>query len=169
MNPPRWVAVARLGRTRGLKGEIFADGDYQRTGKVTLFRGEDVVGEFTVVSVTPYKGRLIFRFKEAPTIDEAEPLNGCTVCIPEDERTPLEEGEYYLSDLVGCTAVEAGTTRVIGTVENWQECGGPAVIEIRRAGGGEPLLVPFAKAIWVGIDLGARRGELNLPEGLEAL
>ncbi len=165
-----WVEVARLGRTRGLKGDLFADAwsdSLSQRERVTLFRGEEPVGQFTVVSVSPAQGRWVVRFAEAPGIDEAASLTGCRVCIPLAERGPAGEGAYYLSDLVGCMAVEAGSNREIGVVESWQDYGGPPVFEIRRPGCKELLMVPFARAIWVKIDVAGRRVELKLPAGLE--
>ena len=54
-----WVEVARLGRTRGLKGDIFADADSSRIAqreRVTLFRGEENLGEFTDTHLSLWDG-----------------------------------------------------------------------------------------------------------------
>ena len=170
-----WVEIARLGKTRGLRGEIFGDGltqdvdRYRALQSVTLFREAERVGTFTVLKVEAYKNRLLFRFVEAPSINEAERLTGCKVCIPLSERLKAAEGEYYLADLVGCEAFDRRTKQRRGTLADWQEWGGPPVFEIRRESGGDPLLVPFAKSIFVEIDLAGRKVELDLPEGLDGL
>jgi len=169
------VEIARLGKTRGLKGEIFGDGStegverYRSLRSVTLFRGAEQVGVFTPLKLEACKGRLLFRFAEAPSINEAEALVGCRVCIPISERPPAAEGEYYLADLIGCQAFDRRTGRQLGALVDWQELGGPPVFEIRRETGGDPLQVPFAKSIFVEIDLAGRRVELELPEGLDEL
>jgi len=177
VNPPDgWVAVARLGRTRGLRGEIFADGfaarpeRYASLGRVTLFRESgERAGDFTVLEVKPYQGRLLFRFAEAPSIGEAEKLTGCAVCVPQEERAALAVGEFYIADLMGCEVFDRRSGGLLGTVTGWQEYGGPGLVEVTRPGGGEPLLAPFARSIFVVIDPAARRIEVELPEGLDRL
>jgi 16S rRNA processing protein RimM len=110
---------------------------------------------------------VVFKFKGVDTISDAERLAGADVSIPIDERPEAEEGEYYRSDLLGCEVFDE-RGRLLGTVEEWQETGGPPLIAVRTADGKE-LLIPFAKAIFTRIDVAARRIEVALPEGLEDL
>ena len=56
----------------------------------------------------------------------------------------------------------------MGRVTGWQECGGPALLEVDGVEG-EELLVPFARSICVEIDPAARRIVVDLPEGLKDL
>jgi 16S rRNA processing protein RimM len=106
---------------------------------------------------------LIFKFKGVDTISDAERLAGADVLIPLEERAQIAEGEFYQSDLVGCQVFEG--VRLIGTVDGWQETGGPLLVEVRTPQGKE-LLIPFAKAIFLKIDLDQRRIEVKLPDGL---
>ena len=109
--------------------------------------------------------RLIFKFAGIDSISAAEPLAGFEVFIPAEERAELADGEFYLSDLVGCDVVERKTGQTIGVVSDWQEHGGPPLLEVKRNDGRE-LLVPYAQSICVAIDPGLRRIEVELPEGL---
>ena len=68
----------------------------------------------------------------------------------------FREGEYYQSDLVGCEVVERASGELVGQVKGWQDCGGPALLEIDGVDGKE-ILVPFAGSICVEIDTAARR------------
>lgn len=177
--PPaqRWATVARLGKTRGLRGEIYGDGwnrpelcaELQRVwfrqpGGEFLFGGEPV----GLLSVRPYKGRLVFLFDGLETIEAAEPLEGCEVVIPRGDRPALESGEYFLSDLVGCAVVDRATGKHLGRVTGWQETGGPIVLEMLPEGAGPEgaVLIPFARSICVEIDPAAGRIGVDLPEGL---
>jgi len=118
-------------------------------------------------SVWEHRGGLIFKFRGVDSISEAEPLQGLEVCVPRAERAPLSEGEYYQSDLIGCEVIEAGSGEPLGTVAAFQEFGGPALLEVARAG--EPLLIPFARSICTQVDIAGRRILVNLPEGLKEL
>ena len=114
-----------------------------------------------------HKEQVIFKFQGVDSIGQAEPLVGADVCVPMAERSALEEGEYYQSDLIGCEVADA-SGRVLGIIEDWQEYGGPPLLAIRTPTGKE-LLIPFAKSICKRIDLAAKRMEVELPEGLEEL
>jgi len=107
---------------------------------------------------------VIFKFKGVDTITDAERLAGLDVSIPMEQRAAIAEGEYYQSDLVGCDVVNE-TGQPIGTVERWQETGGPLLVTVRTPSGKE-LLIPFANAIFKKIDLERRRIVVTLPEGL---
>jgi 16S rRNA processing protein RimM len=109
--------------------------------------------------------RLVFKFNGIDTISAAEALAGADVCIPIEERLRLPEGEYYLSDLIGCDLYERQTGRLVGRVKDIQEYGGPALLEVRDSSGAETL-VPFVPAICVKTDVAAKRIDADLPEGL---
>jgi 16S rRNA processing protein RimM len=110
---------------------------------------------------------VIFKFKGVDTISDAERLAGADVSIPFEQRAEIPEGEYYQSDLVGCEVFDE-RGQLLGTVTDWQETGGPPLVEVTTPGGKE-LLIPFAKSIFTRIDPEARRIEVTLPEGLKDL
>ena len=111
--------------------------------------------------------RVVFKFKGVDSISDAERLEGAEVCIPKEQRLALPEGEYFESDLIGCEVVDPAG-RILGAVEDLQECGGPPLLAVRTPEGRE-LLIPFAKSICVEIDVAAKRIRVELPEGLDNL
>lgn len=121
--------------------------------------------EHAIEEVWWHGDKLVFKFAGVDSISSAEKLAGRDVSIPASERAPLEDGSFYLSDLVGCEITGRSTGRRIGMVTGWQEYGGPPLLEVRDERGQE-LLIPFAKSICVKIDPAARRIEVELPEGL---
>jgi 16S rRNA processing protein RimM len=172
-----WAVIARLGKTRGLKGEIYGEGSWPAAEYAALpgfwlrrADGNLAMGgsRLKPVSVVPYKGRLIFRFEGIETIGAAEPLERLEVVVPKEERPQLDEDEIYLADLIGCVVIHRGTGARLGTVTGWQEFGGPVLLEVEAEGkpGGDPLLIPFARAICVEIDPVGKRVVVDPPEGL---
>ena len=165
------MALAALRRARGIRGELVAesfgsDPDRFTEGlKVTLMpsldfgRGRPVELERCWV----HQGSLVLKFAGVDTRTDAEALQGWFVCIPEEQRPPLDEGQHYLSDLVGCEVV-APDDRRIGVVTGWQDIGGPVVLEV-----GDDLLIPFVPQICVEVDVAGRKIRVELPEGLEEL
>jgi 16S rRNA processing protein RimM len=111
--------------------------------------------------------QLIFKFKGVDTISDAERLAGADVSIPMDQRPAPPEGEYYQSDLLGCEVFDQ-IGRRLGTVADWQETGATPLLVVRQPNGKE-ILIPFANSICTKIDVGQRRIEVSLPEGLQDL
>ena len=163
---PAWVTIAVLGKTRGNRGEITAHPfsrpeRFESLSEVYLFG----TGERREVESTWFhQGALIFKFRGIDTISEAEALTGAEVRLPIAERVALEPGEYFHDDLVGCEVIERQTREVLGRVTEWQEAGGAGMLIVENN-----LMIPFARAICVEIDPGAKRIEVELPEGLKDL
>ena len=72
---------------------------------------------YTVAEVAPYRGDLLVRFAEVRDRTGAEALRGTSFTIDAAERRDLEEGEYWVEDLVGCAVVDQDGDP-IGVVES---------------------------------------------------
>lgn len=164
---PGWVTVALLGKTRGNRGELTAlalsskPERYQALRDVYLFGAGD---RYQVESAWFHDGTLILKFLGIDTISDAEKLVGSEVRIPEAERTPLEPGEFFQTDLIGCDVVERETGLSLGRVTEWQDSGGPGLLVLENG-----LMIPFARSICLEINPAARRIVVTLPEGLKDL
>jgi 16S rRNA processing protein RimM len=162
-----WVTIALLGKTRGNRGEITAlslSSKPERYGalqEVYLFGS----GERREVETTWFhNGTLIFKFRGVDSISDAELLCGLEVRVPLAERAPLEAGEFFQSDLIGCEVIEHASGVRIGAVTDWDDGGGSGLLVING-----DLLIPFARAICVEIDPAAKRIAVELPPGLKEL
>lgn len=168
---PAWVVLAALRRARGVRGELNAASlgsepeRFQPGLPVTLLPAMDSPGgrAAELERCWVHQGSLVLKFKGVDTRTEAESMQGWFVCVPEDQRPALEEGQHYLSDLVGCSVI-AADGRTIGTVTGWQDAGGPVILEV-----GDDLLIPFVPQICTQVDVKARQIRVELPEGLEEL
>jgi 16S rRNA processing protein RimM len=166
------VAVAQIGKTRGNRGEVTAVAlsgkpeRYQALQEVFLFApGSAGGGEaYHVESTWFHLNTLVFKFRGVDTIGDAELLYGREVRIPASQRTSLDEGEYFQSDLIGCEVVDRLTGEAIGHVTAWDDGGGSGLLVVD-----DNLLVPFARSICVEIDPAAKRIAVELPEGLKDL
>jgi 16S rRNA processing protein RimM len=114
-----------------------------------------------------HQGRLILKFRGVESIADAEALRDFELQIRREERVPLPAGSAYVSDLVGCTVVDAagGRAREIGVIADVRFGSGDAPLLQVRDGSLEHL-VPFAQAYLKRLDLEARIVEMVLPEGL---
>jgi 16S rRNA processing protein RimM len=163
-----WVTVAVLGKTRGIRGEITAlplsdkPDRFQNLREVQLYTASAATQLAEVESSWSHDRTLILKFRGIDTIDDAEPLVGAEVRVPLSQRAPLEPGEFYQSDLIGCEVVDRRSGESLGRVSAWQDAGGSGLLELD-----DGLLIPFARSICVEIDPARRRIAVELPEGLK--
>lgn len=95
--------------------------------------------------------------------EAAEALRG-PLYVPSGEARALEAGEFWEHDLQGLDVVHAKTGEVVGTIVHVLE--GPAQdLLVLDTPAGERM-VPFVSEIVVGVDMDARRVEVDPPEGL---
>lgn len=166
-----WVAVAVLGRPWGNRGELTAVSLSSKPDRFARLKQVRLVGSVSsehhsiheVEHVREHDGALLFKFQGCDSISDAEALRGAEVQVPMTERVTLEPGEYFHSDLIGCEVRERGSGRVVGRVTNFEEYGGPPLLEID----GGRMLIPFVKAICADIRPEERLILADLPEGLE--
>jgi len=190
-----WIVLAHILRPQGRKGEVLADlftdfpERFDQHPRVWLApagfaeqepaapasnssaKEADVAAHWLPVGKNA--GRIVLHFAGVDTIEKAELLAGKEVIVPLTERLPLESGAAYISDLVGCTVYDRDTA--VGVVESVEFPTSPdgsrrlddaapllAVTSAER----DEILIPFASAFIVAIDLAAKSIRMTLPEGL---
>ena len=163
------VAVAKITKTRGLKGEVVCD-------ILTDFpeRFDDLVD---VIAVMPdgkrrelkierhffQNGRVVFGFAGFDSIELGETLRGAEICVPETDAIELEEDEFFDWQLAGC-AVETIDGMSIGDVTELMRTGGTELLVVK--GDTKEYLIPFAEAICIEVDIEKRLIRVDPPDGL---
>lgn len=178
-NADSWAWLARLRRPQGRRGEILAEiltdfpEKFAERRKLWLLHSDPLANH----SCTPHpvelvhhwlhKGGVVLHFAGVDSINAAETLCGLIVAIPQSERTPLGEDEVYVADLIGCELIDlAGPAPVcLGTISEVDRNAGPVALLVVAGKQGE-LLIPFAKSYLRSIDIGNKRVEMDLPDGL---
>jgi 16S rRNA processing protein RimM len=95
---------------------------------------------------------------------DAQTLRGEQLLLDREELDSTEEGEYYVADLVGLTAVsDAG--EVLGTVADTFETAAHEVLVVREEKSRQDLYVPFTIEHVPRVDLQAGRIVIRPPEG----
>jgi 16S rRNA processing protein RimM len=179
-----WTLLARLVRPQGRHGEILSDilTDFPErfAERKRLFLIGQSAGaparEVTLERHWLHKGRVVLKLSGVDSINDAEALRGLTVAIPATERAELTDDSVYISDLVGCRVVDLSEPpRTVGEITDVDRDAALLVVRPETSGrpeasGGraekEELLIPFAKAYLVNVDLENRRVEMRLPAGL---
>ena len=102
------------------------------------------------------------RFREYPTREEAQQLMGRLLTVAREEAMPLDDGEYYVFDIVGLTVYDE-MDNAIGTIDNVLHTGSNDVYVVRTEEGRD-LLVPALRTVVCAIDLADGRMTVRLPE-----
>ncbi len=94
----------------------------------------------------------------------ARSLKGQEIVLDRAELDAPEEGEFYVADLVGLTAVDdAGA--VVGTVDDTFETAAHEVLVVREEDDRQELYLPFTLEHVPEVDLEAGRILIRPPEG----
>lgn len=119
--------------------------------------------ELKIEELWPHKSHLVLKFEGVDSISEAEALVGCELQIPAAERSQLEPGWTYVSDLVGCAVFDG--EHEIGSVTDVQFGAGEAPLLIVKSGSKE-YEIPYAEAYLKNTDLEHKKIHMDLPEGM---
>jgi 16S rRNA processing protein RimM len=165
-NPPlesesnHWIVLGTIVRSHGLKGEVKVSlscsglDRLKNCPSLTLVKEGKALKKVSIGrSFLHNDGDAVVRLKEVEGVDEAESLRGAFLAIPESERAPLEEGSYYVNDLVGLK-VETSAGESLGMVEEVMDELANAVLVVRA--GGKEILLPVLKTVVKRVDLEKR-------------
>ena len=162
--------MGEFGRAHGLNGEVRLK-TYTADPQAIAGYGPLQTADgraLTLAEIRPAPGAatdiLIARVQGVSGRTAAEALNRLAVYVPRARLgTPEDTDEFFTTDLIGATAVDAAGT-VIATVVAVPNYGGGDLLELRPAAGGATALLPFTKAFVPELDVPARRITVALPE-----
>jgi len=156
--PGDLVLLGVFGAPHGVRGEIrlrsytadpLAIASY---GPLTTEDGRMV----ELVSVRPQNDVLIARVKGLTSRDAAQALTHVKLHAPRERLGQAEEDEFFHADLVGLLA-EGPDGEALGTVVALHNFGAGDVVEIRPAGPGHSVLLPFTKEVVPVVDIASGR------------
>lgn len=164
------VVIAEILRPRGNRGEVLAKSntdvpgrlEHLKQAQVRLADGSDITVD--VENAWTHKGEWVFKFSGVDSINAAERFRGADLWLPLAERGAAGKGEFFQSDLIGCSVIEKASGKYLGSVAGWQQYGGPPLMEIKA--GERLVLIPFVKAICCDVDVAGRTIVVDVPEGL---
>jgi len=116
-----------------------------------------------------HKGGVVLKFAGIDSISDAERLAGFEVQVPREDRVELEAGTAYVSDIVGSDVWIDEGRRFLGRVSEVQFGAGEApllLVKLPVCAVQNELLVPFASEFVKKFDVGGKRLDMELPEGL---
>ncbi len=157
--PPGLIVVGAIKGAHGVRGEVRVK---SFTGEpAALFSYGPLYAADGAVLLTPSANRsgtdhFIVRPEEVRTKEDWDALRGVLLHVPRSCLPALEEGEFYISELVGL-AVYCGGEAPVGEVRAVHNFGADDILEIRLAIPAAPLLIPFTREEVPLVDIAAGR------------
>lgn len=141
------IVIGRVGAAHGIRGELRIIPLTDFPERFAALR-EVMVGDelLHIESVKPQGKNFLMRFREYTVREDAQKLTGRLLTVARAEAAPLDEGEYYVFDIVGLTVYDEENNE-LGTVENVLRTGSNDVYAVRSEDGREILIPALRKAV----------------------
>jgi 16S rRNA processing protein RimM len=155
----KYFNVGKIVNTHGIKGEVrvisrtdFPEERYKVGNTLLLFLpGSKEPVEVIVKSHRTHKNFNLLTFEGYDNVNQVEKFRDGILKVPESQRGKLEEGEFYLQDIIGCLMF---TTKgeEIGKVVEILSPGANDVWVVKNAKGKE-VLIPYIEDIVKKVDV----------------
>jgi len=155
----RWLRAGSVGRPHGLDGSFLV----KDPNPLLLKLGAPVTVagvERVIERRAGHEGRLILRLEGCDTREGVERMRGEALLFERGGAPKLSEDEWWAEDLEGLAVYDG--EREIGTVSRLLGLPSCDVLEVARAAGGEPLLVPLVSDAVRRVDIGSGRVDVDL-------
>ncbi len=151
------IAVGKLGRPRGLKGEIFVtlgtDFPDRFIGmKEILVKGKDGWEKYSITASRIIGKRPVLKFKGINSPEDAARLTNRKLGVFRDNMVELEEGTFFVFDLIGCEVLDEKSNQRIGKVVEVEQNPAHDIYHV-RIDNGDKILVPAVKQFVRNVDL----------------
>ena len=168
--PDRLVLVGRFGAPQGVRGEVRVQsftGDPRTIGGYGPLTDSLRAKTFVFERLRPLRDdMLVVKVLGVETREAAGGLTGTEIFARRDRLPEPSADEFYCDDLVGLLA-STSDGRALGRVAAVSNYGAGDILEIAPEGGGEPLLLPFTKAVAPTVDFVGGRIVVEPPEEIE--
>lgn len=152
-----WVAVGEIVGAFGLHGEVkvWPLTDFpERFAKTPSIYLGDAHTPYTVRGARQHQRITLLKLEGIEDVASAERLRGATLWIPETERMPLAEDQFYLSDVVGLRVVHVNG-QPLGQVVDVITGSGNDLFVVRAIPSGREVMLPAVRAFIRELDIPA--------------
>lgn len=163
------LQVGVITQTHGVRGEVkvFPTTDdaarFKKLKHVMLDTGKETL-PLEIESVKFFKQFVILKFKGFDNINDIERYKRCPLLIERENAVPLEEGEYFIADMIGMKVItDEGEN--FGILKDVMETGANDVYVIEHPSEGE-VLVPAIKECILDVDIENRHMKIHVMNGL---
>ncbi|MCI8464902.1 MAG: 16S rRNA processing protein RimM [Lachnospiraceae bacterium] len=161
--------VGVISSTHGIRGEVkvFPTTDnpdrFKDLKQVTLHAKREK-RTLELENVRFFKQFVIVKFKGIDDINDIEPYKGAELWIDREQAVPLEEGEYFIADLIGLAVITEEGER-LGILKDVLQTGANDVYEVQMEHG-KTILLPVIDECVLDVDLEKGEVLVHVMDGL---
>lgn len=163
------LRVGVISNTHGIRGEVkvFPTTDdlnrFRQLKDVLLDTGKELL-PLEVTGVKFFKNQAILKFKGIDSINEIEKYKGKDLLVTRENAVPLEEGEYFICDLIGCLVLSEDGTELGELTEVLKTAANDVYVVTTPAK--KELLIPLTEECVHEIDIRAKKITVHLLPGM---
>ena len=164
-----YLELGQIVNVKGLKGEIKVNpfteniNRFETLNKI-LIKLKNEIKEYEIEKVSYHKNQVILKLKGIDTIEAAETLRNYYILINRKDLEPLEEGKYYIADLIGLD-VYTDEGALLGKIIDIYNTGANDIYTVKNLEGKE-LLLPAIKEVVKQVDLQNEKIIVHILKGL---
>jgi 16S rRNA processing protein RimM len=152
----RRLAAAQIVKPQGIKGEVklkpLGDDAYDLTDIDEVYLSESSQNPIRVTKVWIYKKSAFMALEGVTDRNQAETLRGKILYVEMPQEYELDEGQFYVADLIGCDiADESG--KKLGTLKDILQHGAADVYVVE---GERNFMMPSLKKVIISTDIKAK-------------
>ena len=164
-----YFEIGQIVNTSGLKGVLkvkpFTDDINKFSNFKTIYiKTKNSLVEFKIEQVRYVKNMVMLKLAEIDTVEEAEKYRNLYIKVLRDQEEELEEGSYYVVDILGCQ-VNTDENQELGKVVDVFQTGSNDVYVVKDEQG-KQILLPAIKQVIKNVDIKNKIITVHLLEGL---
>lgn len=163
------LEIGQIVNTFGIKGFVkvnpFVDDvlRFDDLEKVYIRRNKEIK-ELQVEEVKYHKNMVLVKFKGIDKVEDAEPLRNFYLEVDRENAIELEEGEYFIADLLGMNVLTEENEQ-LGKLEDIFNAGSSDIYVVKTEEG-KQILLPAISEVVKEINLKENKIIVHLLEGL---
>ena len=165
----QYLEIGQIVNTFGIKGQVkvvpFTDNveRFEELKKVYIVNKKQRL-EVEIENVKYHKNMVLLKFKGLEKIEDVEIYKNYYIEIDRKDGKPLEEGEYYIVDLIGLDVYSDEGTH-LGKVDDIYNTGSNDIYVVKDELG-KQILLPYIDEVVKEINLESHKIIVHLIEGL---
>lgn len=164
-----YFELGQIVNTFGVKGMVkvkpFTDNveQFEKLGSILVERNKSIT-EMQIEEVKYHKDMVLMKLKGVDDMNDAERLKGCTIKIHRSNARKLEEGEYFIADIID-SDVYTDDNQYLGKVDDIYNAGSSDIYVVKDESG-KQILLPAIKDVLLDIDIEKQKVTVHLLKGL---
>lgn len=165
----KYLEIGQIVNTFGIKGMVkivpFTD-DIKRFDKLKsiYISNKNEKKEYEIEEIKYHKNMVLMKLKGIETPEQANALRQSYLLVDREKEEPLEEGVYYIVDLIGLE-VYTDENQLLGNVEDIFNTGSNDVYVVKNKEG-KQILLPGIPDVIKNVDLQNKKIIVHLIPGL---